>query len=49
MASGRQASALATASPTGFAGQAFVPLIDEDPSTGLILVLFGQQTCCVNA
>lgn len=28
--------------PLGFAGQAFVPLIDEDPSTGLILVLFGE-------
>ena len=28
--------------PTTFAAQAFVPLIDEDPSTGLILVLFGQ-------
>lgn len=28
--------------PTAFAAQAFVPLIDEDPSAGLILVLFGQ-------
>ena len=28
--------------PLGFAGQAFVPLIDEDPSAGLILVLFGE-------
>ncbi len=28
--------------PTGFAGQAFIPLIDEDPSTGLILILFGE-------
>ncbi len=28
--------------PLGFAGQAFVPLIDEDPSTGLILILFGE-------
>ena len=28
--------------PMGFAGQAFVPLIDEDPSAGLILVLFGE-------
>ena len=28
--------------PTAVAGQAFVPLIDEDPSRGLILVLFGQ-------
>lgn len=28
--------------PMGFAGQAFVPLIDEDPSAGLILILFGE-------
>jgi transcriptional regulator with AAA-type ATPase domain len=28
--------------PLGFAGQAFVPLIDEDPSAGLILILFGE-------
>ncbi len=28
--------------PLGFAGQAFVPLIDEDPSAGLILILFGD-------
>lgn len=28
--------------PTGSAAQAFIPLIDEDPSQGLILVLFGQ-------
>ena len=28
--------------PTSFAAQAFIPLIDEDPSAGLILVLFGQ-------
>ncbi|MCC6508729.1 MAG: hypothetical protein IT423_06460 [Pirellulaceae bacterium] len=30
-------------SPTGTAGQAFLPLIDEDPSSGLILVLFGDS------
>lgn len=28
--------------PNSLAAQAFVPLIDEDPSTGLILVLFGR-------
>lgn len=28
--------------PTGTAAQAFIPLIDEDPSSGLILILFGQ-------
>lgn len=28
--------------PAGTAAQAFIPLIDEDPSSGLILVLFGQ-------
>ncbi len=30
--------------PLGFAGQAFVPLIDEDPSEGLILILFGEPS-----
>ena len=29
--------------PTGSAAQAFIPLIDEDPSQGLILILFGQS------
>lgn len=28
--------------PTTFATQAFIPLIDDDPSAGLILILFGE-------